>query len=74
MKNTGKWACIGANMFPIVYLWLFEKVRYPCVTYSLIIIINLHEIKKHLILRIIHNVRVEEQDEYIWDMSKIKSS
>ena len=22
----------------------------------------------------IHNVQVEEQDEYIWDMSKIKSS
>ena len=30
-----------------------------------IIIINLHEIKKHLILRIIHNVRIEERDEYI---------
>ena len=39
-----------------------------------ILIINLREIKKHLILRVIQNVRVEVRDEYIWNTSKIKGS
>ena len=63
--NREKW---GISMDTQNLVNLSEKPNHH------IIIINLHEIKKHLILRIIHNVRVEERDEYIWDMSKIKSS